>query len=213
MVLIGLLQKLVSLKTLSAIHETSKHMSGFWVNLEMLKDFSILSNRVALAQIFHLSWHLEPIPDAIYDEITCPESQLGELGQLWVLACITEDKVGCITVDKVDCITMDRMGCLILDEISNYLWRIEILAQKCVWITKNLSFLPLKWLEKCWNKCLHRNGDYSKLTRSTYFMPYTIGKRRVIAFQRCAAIWWRIFFHIMHLALIGDLNIKLMGKI
>ena len=100
MVLKGLLQKLVSLKTLPAIHETSKHMSGLWVNLEMSKDFSILSNRVALGQIFHWSWHLEPIPNAIYDEMTCPESHLGELGQLWVLGCITEDKVGCITVDK-----------------------------------------------------------------------------------------------------------------
>ena len=93
MVLIGLLQKLVSLKTLPAIHETSKHMSGLWLNLDMSKDFSILSMKWPLGQNFHSEWHLEQFPNDKYDQMAYPESQLGELGQLWVLVWVTEDKI------------------------------------------------------------------------------------------------------------------------
>ena len=48
------------------------------------------------------------------------------------------------------------------------------------------------------------NSIFSKLARPTYFKTYIIGKRKVSAFQRCMALVWYIFFHIIPPALIGE---------
>ena len=44
----------------------------------------------------------------------------------------------------------------------------------------------------------------SKLTGTTHLMPYTVGKRRFIAFQRGMSLPVSIFFHIMSLLLICE---------
>ena len=42
------------------------------------------------------------------------------------------------------------------------------------------------------------------MARSTYLLPHTIGKRRVIAFQWCMALLWHIFLAIITFASICD---------
>ena len=54
----------------------------------------------------------------------------------------------------------------------------------------------------------HSFANFSKLARSTHLKIYTIGKRGVIAFQRCMISSWNIFFQIIPLAIIGAERMK-----
>ena len=99
-VIMSHLQKIVMLDSLPAIYETAMHMSGLSGCLKMWNDFSISCMKWPLGQNFQSWWHLEQIPNAKYDQLAYPESQLGELGQVWVLVWLTEDKLGWVTVDK-----------------------------------------------------------------------------------------------------------------
>ena len=100
----------------------------------------------------------------------------------------------------------------ILHVISNFLCL--NISEKCKEfvssIYSSLQATHVKRRKKThWDKCKKIGValfkvDFLKIGSMEYFKIYTIGKRTVPAFQRCMALVWYIFFHIIPLALICD---------